>query len=141
MKKKKSKISDAKTKSKPVATPKPKPKFKRRQPMLKMGGVPHAWLTPFKKGVITNPAGCPGGKRLLTEIIEHLEENDIHNPKITNRKAVAEAYVKAAKNGSFIHTKEIIDRQEGKISQKVEITDGSDKKLYIDMPLEGEEAP
>lgn len=93
-----------------------------------------------KKGIeIKNPQG----KRLLTRIREVLKERST-NPRKKGRTRfddVAEAFVKEMEKGTFIHTKEFIDREEGKVPTTVQNPDGSNIKMYVGVPIDGEDAP
>jgi hypothetical protein len=129
-----------------VAKPKSLQKAKPvRRPTLSMptGRPAPAWLKPIQRGEVRNPKGIrPPGPTVLTQIKALLEQKDPDDEKgRTYGHSVAMALIKQAKNGSFIHTKEIIDRQEGKVAQKVEVSDGTDTKMYINVPVEGDEAP
>jgi hypothetical protein len=95
--------------------------------------------TPKVKGA--NP--LPQGKRLLTRIKEILNEKSKlpDGRRSTRFDDCAEAFVNAMEQGSFIHMKEFIDRQEGKVPNRVADADGGKIKMYIGVPLEGDEAP
>jgi hypothetical protein len=53
----------------------------------------------------------------------------------------AEAYVEAMEAGSFVHLKEVLDRQEGKVPTRVGNADGTNLKGYVGIPVDGEGAP
>lgn len=59
----------------------------------------------------------------------------------TRLDAAADAYVSQMESGSFIHLKEIIDRQEGKIPNRIANADGTNLKAYIGIPVDGPDAP
>jgi hypothetical protein len=85
----------------------------------------------------------PRGKTLLTRIKEILNEKSLRTDGRYNFRFddCAEAFVRAMEAGSFIHMKEFIDRQEGKVPQRIADADGNKIKLYVGVPLEGDEAP
>lgn len=86
------------------------------------------------------PRERPGnrGKRLLTQIKELLRMKSL-NPKAgkgdTRLTEAADAFVRAMELGSFPHLKEFIEREEGKVAQKISNADGSNIKLYAGMPV------
>jgi hypothetical protein len=50
---------------------------------------------------------------------------------------VVEAYVKAMARGSFVHLKEYIDREEGKVAQRIASDDG-DNIVLLPIKLDGD---
>ena len=139
MKMKLPKISTKKKSDKPIS-PQKKPR-RARLSWITGRPVPKGF-TPCARGEVRNPKGRPPGPTVLTQIKALLELKDPDDEKgRTYGHSVAMALIKQAKNGSFIHTKEIIDRQEGKVAQKVEVNDGTDTKMYINVPVDGDEAP
>jgi hypothetical protein len=81
---------------------------------------------PFPKGVCPNPSGRPRGKTLLTIIRQKLKARG-------ESEEVAEAYITAMKGGSFAHLKEYIEREEGKVPDRIANADGSNITL-VDRP-------
>lgn len=101
----------------------------------------------------TAPVGLKGvagpgpqpGKTLLSCVKEELdsasEQLTSDGFYLTKRQAVAQSLVKMAMLGSFAHQKEIMDRENGKVPDRVAGPDGDDLKLYIGMPLDGPNSP
>ena len=117
-----------------------KPKKKKiTRPYLKTGRPVPKGLTPAKKGEVRNPEGR-ASKSVLTCIKERLSQKD-PNTKMLFRERAAVAYVEAMMTGSFNHHKEIFDREDGKVTDKVTIDDGSAVKRYINMPISGPGSP
>lgn len=97
----------------------------------------------FRKGQPAphrNLKGRPTGKTLYTMIREKLEEVVEEGGK-TMLEVCASAYIRQMKKGSFVHHKEIMDRQDGKIPTRVANADGENLKMYVGMPIDGDEAP
>lgn len=67
----------------------------------------------FPPGQSGNPGGRPKGKTVMSAIREILEDD-------AEREAVARAYVDQMKGGAFQHLKEVIDREEGKVPDRLE---------------------
>lgn len=90
-------------------------------------------------GEVRSP-GAPKGKRLLTCIKELLQQ---HVPQDkegkTRMDAAAEAFVTAMVGGSFAHLQEFMNREEGRVGGTP--ADAVPVKLYVEMPIEGKEAP
>ena len=105
-------------------------KFNRITP-----GMAAAQWTPGQSG---NPGGRPPGKTILTRIKEMLLErapkNDIG--ATTRQDVVAHAYIRAMEGGSFPHFKEIFEREEGKVPNKIANADGTNIKAYMGMPID-----
>ncbi len=74
----------------------------------------------FKPGQSGNPKGRPRGRTLLTLVREMLQQNEGKPLEV-----VAQAYINAMGKGSFQHLKEYIDREEGKVPDRVANADGS----------------
>ena len=83
------------------------------------------------------------GKSLFTRIKELLRERSVTPQGKYNTRFddVANAFVKSMEDGSFVHLKEFIDRDEGKIPNRHANADGSNIKAYIAMPVDGDESP
>lgn len=102
----------------------------------------------FIKGVSPNPKGNAPGKRLLTRIREILSERSLRKDPVTKELLpntrfddVADAFVQQMEAGNFQHTKEFIEREEGKVRQDLGIIDARKLKLYENVPVDGPEAP
>lgn len=98
--------------------------------------------TPSRKRA-PRSAPLPQGKRLLTRIKEILNERSKKPDGRRNTRFddCAEAFVTAMEAGSFIHVKEFIDRQEGKVPTRVADADGNKLKMYVGIPVDGPDAP
>jgi hypothetical protein len=97
---------------KPHNSPQKQGKSKGRNP-------PEA--TRFKPGQSGNPGGRPKGRTLLKTIRDLLYERG--DPEALEK--IANGYIDAMKRGSFPHLKEFIDREEGKVPDRVANADGS----------------
>ena len=75
---------------------------------------------PFPKGVSGNPLGRPKKKTAMEEVRELLMA-DGASPSQTD---VARKYIELMMKGSFSHLKEYIDRQEGKVPDRIADADG-----------------
>lgn len=84
---------------------------------------PKAW----KPGQSGNPAGRPKHKTLMETIREKLAA-DGASPSLED---IAHTYIAAMAQGSFQHLKEYIDREQGKVPDRVANADGSN--LAIDV--------
>lgn len=81
---------------------------------------------------------------LLSRIQTKLREASKKKEGITNQQRVddaAEAFVMAMEGGSFIHMKEMLDREEGRVATRVANADGTPIKMYMGMPVDGDQAP
>lgn len=102
-----------------------------------------------KTGHLFQPGHAPVGKRkvgngypsLLTRIKKILKQRSTRFPNGVRADDVAEAYIRAMEQGSFVHLKEFIDREEGKVPTRIADADGGKMKAYVGMPLEGDQAP
>lgn len=74
----------------------------------------------FKPGQSGNPGGRPRGRTLLSVVRQMLADSDG-----MALEEVAAKYVEAMKKGSFPHLKEYIDREEGKVPDRIANADGS----------------
>jgi hypothetical protein len=99
----------------------------------------HKWQ-PGKSG---NQSGKrpPKGQTLYGRLQEILRTRRTDGKQGTRLDAAAEAYVRQMESGSFIHLKEVIDRQEGKVPNRVANADGSNMKAYVGIPVDGPDAP
>lgn len=75
----------------------------------------------WKPGQSGNPAGRPKKKTLMEEIREQLRAEGA----ATSLEDVAKKYIAMMKKGSFAHLKEYIEREEGKVPDRVANADGS----------------
>lgn len=109
-----------------------------RKPKIKSGRPVPKGFTPAKPGEVRNPKGCPKGLTVLQEIKQLLKKRIGKQGKTfdarTYARAVAQSFLDMARTGSFVHAKEIIEREDGKVSSQMIINDGSDTKLYINIP-------
>lgn len=105
-------------------------------PVVPKGLVP---FFPEKSSV-----GRPVGQTLLSRVRELLKmpsprAEDMMDPKRIRFDDAAEAFARQMEAGNFQFHKEFIDREEGKVTQKIDF--GITTKLYVGMPTEGEDAP
>ena len=85
----------------------------------------YANLKLWPKGVSGNPLGRPKLKPLTDLLKEYLE-----NPQ--NAAALVESLLKEAiKTGNYLHFKEICDRIEGKVAQRVELAGGEGLPIQV----------
>lgn len=81
----------------------------------------------FKPGRSGNPAGRPKHKTLMEAIREKLLAEGA-NPSIED---IAAKYITAMNKGSFQHLKEYIDREQGKVPDRVANADGSNVRFDL----------
>lgn len=102
-------------------------------------------LVPIPKGTVLNPVGACPGKRLITRVKELLcERSKLPNGEANTRfDDVANVFVQQMESGSFVHMKEYIDREEGKVPTRLSDAEGKNIKLYVGMPVSDDdpEAP
>jgi hypothetical protein len=101
----------------------------------------------IKPGEVRNPGGQKPGQTLMSRVREMLCERSVYVDPVTGEKRkntrfddVADAFVRRMEAGEFQHVKEYIEREEGKVKQKIDL-DVSAIKLYEDTPTDGPEAP
>lgn len=77
------------------------------------------------------------------EILGETSHRKVNGRRVecTRFDKVAEAFVRAMEAGSYVHMKEYIDREEGKVPTRIADADGSNLKMYVNMPTDGDEAP
>ncbi len=77
----------------------------------------------FKKGVSGNPKGRPKKEDCLTSIMrEYLEQFDPKDEqKVTHAELVVVATVELAKKGNAAALKEVWERMDGKVKDKLEV--------------------
>lgn len=108
--------------------------------MRRFNKIPPAFeRNKIKPGEVRNPNGRPG-RSLLEQIKAELKKIPAGTRK-TRLEIVAEAYVEQMESGSFAHSKEIIDREEGKVPTRLADADGTPLKQFIGLPTEGADAP
>jgi hypothetical protein len=73
-------------------------------------------LRPWKPSESGNPQGHSQGRRLTDALKRKLAEPG-------RESLLAEAWYDAALSGSYPHLREILDRTEGKVASKVEVTE------------------
>lgn len=80
-----------------------------------------------------NPGGRPKGRSLTSIIREVLDSNSIKGKPLPEGRTVAdvlaEVFVAEALKGKFPFAKEVIDRTDGKVIDKIEIEDN--RKAYV----------
>jgi len=116
------------------------------KPRLPAGLKPKRRLHPkmvdkqIEPGEVRNPKG--GRRRTLYTVIQQMLDKRSPKGNGTRRDDAAEAFIRAMESGSYIHNKEILDREEGRIPNRLANADGSNLKMYSnEMPLDGDEAP
>lgn len=73
----------------------------------------------FLPGVSGNPKGRPKGKTLLGAIRDELAKRSAKIPGGLKMEEAAAAYVDAMLKGSFNHSKEVIEREDGSVPEDV----------------------
>lgn len=86
-----------------------------------VGGITGKGFMPGKSG---NPGGRPKGRTILSEIHRILDDEK-------ELESVAKAYVDGMKSGSFQHLKEIIDREDGKVPDRIANSDGTNITITV----------
>lgn len=128
-----------------VNNPKP-PKVEGQEPKHKLTPELEANMEKVKQGEIRSYGAAPG-KRLMTRIKEVLGERSLRDDPETGGKCintrfddVADAFVRQMEGGNFQHVKEFLERDEGKVTEKIALVDDA-VKMYVDTPTEGPDAP
>jgi len=114
------------------------------RPRTRLARPPWQFQPGNRKSVGRASAPRRPGKTLLEGVREALCKVTSRNPDGTYNTefdAAVNAFVQQLKNGSFVHTKEYIDREEGKVPTRVANADGSNLKPYIGLPVDGPSAP
>lgn len=101
------------------------------QKQAEAGGSPLNGVVPpvahrFPKGVSGNPGGRAKGPTLLSVVRTLLAANGGKG-----LKGAAQGYTKQMKRGSFAHLKEYIEREEGKVPDRIAGPDGGTPVLKI----------
>jgi hypothetical protein len=96
----------------------------KSRPPLPPGASPRSGMPPpaehrWKKGQSGNPGGRPKGRSITAALREILERE--HNGKPI-ADLIAERLVKDALSGKFPHLKEVLERADGKTTDKQEVT-------------------
>jgi hypothetical protein len=91
----------------------------------RLGGITGKGFMPGKSG---NPLGRAKGPTLMTLIRKRLKK-PIQGG--TDLKGVADAFIAAMASGSFQHLKEYIDREEGKVPDRIAGPDGGDLAVKV----------
>ncbi len=89
----------------------------------------------FKPGQSGNPKGRPPGESLTTKINRVLDEPDAEHG--TKADALISMAIRAAENGDFKFFKEIIDRRDGKVPDRIANADGTNVVL-LPIKLDGD---
>lgn len=84
--------------------------------------------TQFQKGQSGNPSGYSRGRRQIDDLLELIQET------AGAERAISKAWLKRILNGEFQHLKEYLDRRDGKLANKVEMTNEDDGPDYADDP-------
>ena len=95
---------------------------------------------PWKKGECGNPKGRPKGSGITDKLKKILDEPAKEGSDMTTAEVLARAAIKAAAKGDHRFFKEILDRVEGKVKDKVEV-DGDirviEQRFVVAKPPEG----
>ena len=106
------------------ATDEPRPKIKR-------GTNPEFLANQWKPGQSGNPKGRPKSATISEEIRAALEEFIKHGGQnLSTREAIAQVIIKQALAGRYTFVKEIMDRTEGKVAEKMEMSGPGGEKLF-----------
>jgi hypothetical protein len=88
----------------------------------------------FKKGRSGNPGGRPKGTS-ITAILRELLNRPTEDGRVVAEE-LADVFIERAKAGQFKFAKEILDRTEGKVPDRVEVS-GKDGKPLAVLVLKG----
>ena len=86
-------------------------------------------LTPWKPGQSGNPKGRPKGSGVTDRLKALLDQPVKDGAEMTVAEALAKAAMKAALKGDHRFFKEILDRTEGKVTDKLEV-DGDMRVIH-----------
>lgn len=100
------------------------------------GGVFPSKEHQFKRGQSGNPGGRPKGESLVAALRRRLAEE--HNGK-TLGEILVEALIKGAVQGKPQHIKEVLDRVEGKVTDKLDLN--ASGPLTIKVVYDDERSP
>jgi hypothetical protein len=81
-------------------------------------------LIPFVPGQSGNPKGRPrnvGDSRIITNLLAQILEEQDKRSKKENARLIAESLVKVCRKGNVKAIKELLDRVEGPVTQKIEL--------------------
>lgn len=73
--------------------------------------------TQFQKGKSGNPAGYSRGRRQIDDLLELIQET------AGAERAISKAWLMRLLDGEFQHLKEYLERRDGKVASKVEVTE------------------
>lgn len=94
----------------------------------------------YKTGQSGNPSGRPPIKtqHLLARIKAMMGTKgfDMNGKQKLRREIVADAFIREMERGSFPHVKEFIEREEGKVPNRVADAHGENLKLYANLPTD-----
>ena len=93
------------------------------------GRADHLKAHQFKAGISGNKSGRPKGSLSMVALIR--KELQANNAK--KAKAIVRALLKEAEAGNISHIKELLDRIDGKVADKVEAEFGVVIKGYIEL--------
>lgn len=85
----------------------------------------------WKPGVSGNPKGRPKQKTISEELRDVLDQEMRGANGITHLEAMAKVMIKEALKGKFPFAKEILERTEGKVADKTELTGASGEPIQI----------
>lgn len=105
---------------------------KTTEEQRKNSGAGRANLRPFKPGQSGNPGGRPKGKSLTALLRERLDEVDEATGK-TIAQLVVEGWVNAARDGNVPAIKEALDRTEGKVIERKELSGPDGGPIQMDL--------
>jgi len=94
-----------------------------------ISGLPPPVHTRWKKGQSGNPGGRPKGESLVALMRRVLEREHNGRPLM---EVLAERLVKEALAGKFPFAKEVLDRVEGKVQDKLEVSGPMTVKVVYD---------
>tara|TARA_B100001123_G_scaffold199096_1_gene226374 strand:- start:430 stop:867 length:438 start_codon:yes stop_codon:yes gene_type:complete len=118
-------MSDAPKSSSGAEHPKDHP---AKKPKKRRGrGNPANLRPPWKKGQSGNPKGRPKGRTLTDRLLKRLEQEGGEIADL-----LVDAWIREAKRGRFPQLKEILDRTEGKVAEKRELTGADGGPIEVD---------
>lgn len=87
-------------------------------------------VAPFKKGECANPGGRPKGESMTSQLRHMLKKTSLRGVKLKEGNTVEieilEAALRQARRGKFAHFKEIFDRSDGKVPDKLSLDQKSE---------------
>ena len=107
-----------------------------RRPKRVRGTNPEFLNNQWKPGQSGNPKGRPKKKSISEELHDLMEDlRKRKNKNMTTREALAEVIIEQALAGRFTFMKEILDRTEGKVADKVQMSGPQGEPLFQFMNL------